>query len=161
MWILCNTKRSAPDVEINLLIFRQIFESRPRHRPHQRNSVLEKSQQSHNHGLIKEGESPYGDKKYILESPGFPDHLGFPVVQGRPEEVLEESQPPPRHLPPLPLSQSLGLAVEAEAGAVHHQGEEERLPGGRAEHSQGAEVSQRLQEVEKLSYFSLTLQPPV
>ena len=74
---------------------------------------------------------------------------------------MEQSQPPPGQLPPLPLTEAPGLAVEAEAGAVQGQREEERLPGGRAEQGQGAEVSQGLQEVEKLSYSSLTLQPPV
>ena len=74
---------------------------------------------------------------------------------------MEQSQPPPGQLPPLPLTQAAALAVEAEAGAVHGQREEERLPGARAEHSQGAEVGQRLQEVEQLSHFPLTLQHSV
>ena len=71
---------------------------------------------------------------------------------------MDQSQPPPHQLPPLPLIQAGGLAVEAEAGAVQDQGEDERLPGVLSEHSQGGKVGQGLQDVEQLSNSSLPLQ---
>ena len=60
---------------------------------------------------------------------------------------MDQSQPPPHQLPPLPLLQVGGLAVEAEAGAVQDQGEDERLPGVLTAQSQAGEVGQGLQDV--------------
>ena len=73
---------------------------------------------------------------------------------------MEQSHPPPHQLPPLPLTEHLGLAVDAEAGAVQDQREDERLPGVLTEHCQGGDVSQGLQNVKNLSNSSLSLQRP-
>ena len=96
--------------------------------------------------------------KNVEDRPGY---LGFLVIERGPEEVVEQSHPPPHHLPPLPLTEAVCLAVEAEAGAVQDQREDERLPGVLPEHGQGGEVSQGLQDVKKLSNSSLPLQPPL